>query len=243
MRLHPHLIVLVSVRATALLGHINPSPSPVKQSSLHSTTHIPNRFNLPNRLPDPLILLPRPSTGNPSYGLSTPSPVKPRSPAALSTNRAGTKRKRPPSPLRSKRPVDTLIPNLLPTATFPRERVPLKTPVHRQRVSAYDSEVFDSADEEWSTLPQRRLRSPASKDPTTMMRDSFRIPGVKLPGIGNQISKKSWLLTTFQPPPPLNVPSMSTENPKENDSQIPPSENVINTSSQTVVENENGDDE
>jgi len=76
-----------------------------------------------------------------------------------------------------------------------------------------------------------------------MMRDSFRIPGVKLPGIGNQISKKSWLLTTFQPPPPLNVPSMSTENPKENDSQIPPSENVINTSSQTVVENENGDDE
>lgn len=232
----------------ALLGHFDPSLSPVKQSS-HSTAHLvvpPNRFSFPNRLPNPLAFLPRSSIRESSHGSPIASPVKRRS----SVNRAGTKRKRQsspsPSPLCRTRSV---TPNPLLTVRRPVERIPPpKTPVNRQRVSAYDSKVFTSADEGWSTLPRNKSRTSASKTPTSLKQNSFRIPNLKLPGIGNQASKKSWLLTTFQPPPPLQVPNListseSRENLKEDDTRILFSETINNSSSQTVVENENFDDE
>lgn len=199
----------------ALLGHLDPSISPVKQSPLHSTAHVvvsPNRFSFPDCLSNPLAFLPRPPTSDPSY-LPTTSPVKRRSPRTLSANPAGTKRKRWPSPsaspLRPSSSVDNQIPNPLLTVRCPTERIlPPETPIHRQRASVYDSEVFNLADEEWSTLSQNKPRISVSKTPTSVMQNSFRIPILKLPGIGNQASKKSWLLTTFQPPPSLKVPNL-----------------------------------
>ena len=249
LRCHLHLVILVSVSPVELLGHTNASLSPVKQTSLHSTTNVgtsSNRFSLPHRPLNPLFSLPRTSTCNSSYEYLTASPVKPRSPA-LSTSRAGTKRKRSRSPLRPTHSPGSRALHIFPTARSPAERnIPPKIPVHRQRASAYDSKVFTSADKEWSTLPQKKLRASASEDSLSMTRNSFRIPGLKLPGIGNQASKKSWLLTTFQPPP-LKVPSLSTSKPadflKEDDGQILPSESINNSSSQTVVENENVNDE
>ena len=239
MRVHPHLIVLVSVKPGALLGYSDTSLSSVKQPSLHPTPRTgasPNHFNFPS---DPLFLLPRPFAGTSLYKSSTASPIKLRSPAALSVNRAGTKRKRSPSPLRPTPSVDNGTTNHLSTTRSPADRIiPPKTPVHRQRASAYDSKVFTaaSADGEWSTLPQKKLRTSASKCPTPLTQNSFRIPGMKLPRIGNQTSNKSWLLTTFRPPPPLSTPS-ATESLKDDD-QVPLSESIINSSSQTVVESE-----
>ena len=240
----PHLIVLVSVSPVALLGHIDPSLSPVKQSS-HSTAHLvvsPNRFSFPDRLPNPLAFLPR------SFISPIASPVKRRLPGALSVNRAGTKRKRQSSPLPSPLcPTRSVTPSPLLTIRHPVERIaPPKTPVHRQPVSAYDSRVFTSADEGWSTLPQNKSRTSASRTPTSLKQNSFRIPSLKLPGIGNQASKKSWLLTTFQPPPPLEVPNLiCTSEPRanleEDDARTVFLETMNNSSSQTVVENENFD--
>ena len=237
----------------ALLGHIDPSLSPVKQSSLHSTAHLvvsPNRFSFPDRLPNPLAFLPRSPISDSSHGSPTASPVKRRSQGALSVNRAGTKRKRQSSPSPSPLfPTRSVTPNPLLTVRRPVERIlPPRTPVHRQPVSAYDSRVFTSADEGWSTLPQNKSRTSASKTPTSLKQNSFRIPNLKLPGIGNQASKKSWLLTTFQPPPPLKVPNLirtseARENLKEDDARTLFLETMNNSSSQTVVENENLDDE
>ena len=213
----------------ALLGRIDPSISPVKQSPLHYTAHVvasPNRFSFPDRLSNPLAFLPRSPTSDPSH-LTTTSPVKHRSPGALSANLAGTKRKRwpspSPSPLRPPSSVGNQVPNPLLTVRCPAERVlPPETPIHRQRASVYDSRVFILEDEEWSTLPQNKPRISVSKTPISVMQNSFRIPMLKLPGIGNQ-AKKSWLLTTFQPPPPLKVPNLmrTTENLKEDHARIP----------------------
>jgi hypothetical protein len=147
------------------------------------------------------------------------------------------------------RSVGNQMPSPLLTVRCPAERVlPPETPVHRQRASAYDSRVFTLADEEWSTLPQNKPRISVSKTPVSVMQNSFRIPSLKLPGIGNQASKKSWLLTTFRPPPPLKVPNLvstsgTTENLKEDHGRIPFLETMNNSSSQTVVENENLEDE
>ena len=251
----PHQLALDSVSPVTILGHIDPSFSPVKQSSLHSTVRIvvsPNRSGFLNRLSDPLAFLPRSSTSDSSPGCPTASPVKPRFPATLLANRAGIKRKRPPSPspypLRPTRSVNNRTPNSLLTVGPPAEPIiPPKTPVHQERPSAYDSRIFTFADEKWSTLSQNKSRISFSKTPTTMTQNSFRIPSLKLPGIGNQASRKSWLLTTFQPPPPLEVPNLSTsegtENLKEEDDRIPFLESMNHSSSQTVVENENFDDE
>jgi hypothetical protein len=249
LRIHPHLIVLVSASPVALPGHISPFLPPLKQPPLPAI-HIgvsPNRFSSPRRLPDRACFLPRSSTGNSSYETPTISPAKPQSPA-LSVNHAGTKRKHSSSPLRLTHCPNNRTLNLLPTASSPVEPIILpKAPVHRQRAAAYDSRVFTSADEVWSTLPQKKLRTSACTDPTSMMHNSFRLPGLKLPRIGNQTTKKSWLLTTFQPPPLLKIPSLHTsegaDNLKEDDNQIPSSERINNSSSQTVVENENIDDE
>ena len=246
-----HPIVLVSASPVALLGHIDPSLSPVKQSSLHSTVHIvvsPNCFIFPDRLPDPLAFLPRSPTRDSSHGSPAASPVKHRSSRALSVNRAGTKRKRGSSPSPSPCPtrsVGNQTPNPLLSVRRPAERIlPPKTPDHRQRASPYDSRVFTSSDGEWSTLPQNKSRVSVSKIPTSFSQNSFRIPSLKLPGIGNQAPKKSWLLTTFQPPPPLKVPNLintseARENLKEEDARISFLETMNNSSSQTVVENEN----
>jgi len=253
LRIHLTTVVLVLVSRVALSGYIDPSLSPVKQS-LHSSAHAvvsPNRFNFLDRLPDPLS-----PTSHSSHIFPT-SPVKRRFPgalsAALSANRTGTKRKRrpspSPSPLRSIRSVGNQIRNPLLTVGCPAERIlPPGTPVHRQRASAYDSSVFALADEEWSTLPQNKPRISVSKIPTSVTQNSFRIPSLKLPGIGNHASKKSWLLTTFQPPPPLKVPNLmntsgATENLNEDHGRIPLLETMNDSSSQTVVENENLDGE
>lgn len=245
-----HPIALVSVSPLASLGHIDPSLSPVKQSSLHSTVHIvasPNRFIFPDRLSDPLAVLPRSPTRDSLHGSPTASPIEHRSSGALSVNRAGTKRKRQssPSPSPCTRSVGNQIPDHLLSVRRPAERIlPPKTPDHRQRASPYDSRAFTSSDGEWSTLPQNKSRVSVSKTPTSFMQNSFRIPSLKLPGIGNQASKKSWLLTTFQPPPPLKVPNLintseARENLKDDDARIPFLETMNNSSSQTVVENEN----
>ena len=228
----------------ALLGHSNTSLSPVKQPSLplHSPPRTGASLNRLSFLSDPLFLLPRPFTDNSPYTPSTAGPIKPRSPAAFSVNRAGTKRKRSPSPLRSTCSVDNRTAKLLSTPrSLGDQIIPPKTPVHRQRASAYDSKVFSSVDGEWSTLPQKKLRTSASKDSIPLTQSSFRIPGLKLPGMGNQHSNKSWLLTTFRPPAPLSTPE-ATER-LEDDAQVPPSESTINSSSQTVVENQHSDDE
>ncbi len=209
----------------------------------------PNLLSFPDRLPDPLAFLPRSPTRDSSHRSPTASPVKRRSPGALSVNRAGTKRKRrpspSPSPLCPTRSVGNQTPNHLLTGRRPVERnLPPKTPDHRQRASPYDSRVFTSADGEWSTLPKNKSRISVSKTPRPFMQNSFRIPSLKLPGIGNQASKKSWLLTTFQPPPPLRVPNListseARKNLKEDGAWIPFLETMNNSSSQTVVENEN----
>ena len=198
----------------------------------------PSRFSF---LSDPLFLLPRPFTSNSSYRPSTSSPIKPRSPAALSVNHASTKRKRSPSPRRSTGSVGNGIVNRLSTTKSPGDQIiPPKTPVHRQLAPAYNSKVFTSADGEWSTLPQKKLRTSASKAPTPLAQNSFHIPGLKLPGIGNQTSNKSWLLTTFRPPPPLTI--LEATEALKDDGQVPPLEDIVNSSSQTVVENEHSDD-
>ena len=238
LRVYPHLVVLVPVKP--LLGHSNASLSPVEQPSLRSTPPTrapPSRFSF---LSDPLFLLPRPFTGNSSDLPSTSSPIKPRSPAALSVNHAGTKRKRLPSPRRSTGSVGNGIVNRLSTTRSPGDRIiPPKTPVHRQRAPAYNSKAFDSADGEWSTLPQKKLRTSASTAPKPLTQNPFHIPGLKLPGIGNQTSNKSWLLTTFRPPP---LPTLEATEALKDDGQVPPLEDIVNSSSQTVVENEPSDD-
>jgi hypothetical protein len=240
-RIHPHFVVLVSVSPVGFLKHTNSSLSPVKHT-LHSPTHTGAATNRFSRLLDPLSL-PQSSTGSSSY--EPASPVSPR-PPVLPANRASTKRKRSPSPLRPTGPLDVRTPSRLWTMRAPTKRIiSPKTPVHRQRASAHDSRVFTSADEKWSTLSQKKLQTSTSKGPISMTQNPFRIPGLKLPTIGNRTPKKSWVLTTFQPPPPLKVPNTfkAAENLTEDDGRIPPSEIANNSSSQTVVENENADDE